>query len=104
VNEAQRRRNDPGNLTYLGFEEYLLQFCFLGYQKEHPQNPPGRQVMLMIEQIRRVTASRGGSVDLFDSPDEMYFQETDVIREFNRRLGDNPEYPLPEGYKKVRQT
>lgn len=41
---------------------------------------------------------------MFDSPEEMYFQETDVIREFNKRLADNPDYPLPEGYKKIRQS
>lgn len=34
----------------------------------------------------------------------MFFQETDVIREFNTRLSENPDYPLPEGYKKIRQT
>jgi hypothetical protein len=27
-----------------------------------------------------------------------------VIREFNARLKENPEYPLPEGYKKVKHT
>ena len=74
VNELQKRKNDPGNLTYLGFEEYIIQFCFIAYKKEHPQNSPGRQVMQFIEDIRRVTASRGGSVDMFDSPEEMYFQ------------------------------
>ena len=42
--------------------------------------------MQFIEDIKRVTASRGGSIEMFDSPEEMYFQETDVIREFNRRL------------------
>ena len=41
---------------------------------------------------------------MFDSPEEMYFQETEVIREFNKRLSENPEYPLPEGYKKIKQT
>lgn len=43
-------------------------------------------------------------MELFENPEEVYFQETDVIKEFNRRLKDNPDYILPEGYKKVRQT
>jgi hypothetical protein len=43
-------------------------------------------------------------VEIFDNPEEAYFQETEVIREFNKRLRDNPEYILPEGYKRVKQT
>ena len=34
----------------------------------------------------------------------MCFLETDVIKEYNRRLSQNPEYILPEGYKKIRKT
>jgi hypothetical protein len=42
--------------------------------------------MQLINHLRSITASRGGSTDMFDNPEEMYFQETEVVREFNRRL------------------
>lgn len=34
----------------------------------------------------------------------MYFKEEEVIQEFNKKLMENPEYILPEGYKKVKDT
>ncbi len=38
---------------------------------------------------------------LFDDPDSAYFNESEVIREFNKKLEQEPNYILPEGYKKV---
>jgi hypothetical protein len=29
----------------------------------------------------------------------MFFSQTEVIKEFNKKLAADPTYPLPEGYK-----
>ena len=98
-----KRKNDLQNLTYLGFEEYIFQMCNYGYNKSgYAHVPPGQKILMMINQIKETTLKKGGNIELFENPEEVYFQETDVIREFNRRLKENPEYILPEGYKKVR--
>lgn len=91
-----KRKNDPQSLTYGGFQEYIMQLCSYGYNKfKWGHIPVGRQVLLLIEQLKKVTGEKGWSVELFDSPEDVYFQETDVIREYNRRLKDNPQYIVP---------
>lgn len=57
--------------------------------------PPSRQLVMFLDQVKKVTGSKGGSTEIFENPDEVYVQETDVIREFNRRLKENPDYVLP---------
>lgn len=49
VNEAMKRKFDPQNLTYLGFEEYLLQLsCFAYARLGYPHIPPARQLGLFL--------------------------------------------------------
>lgn len=100
-----KRKSDLQYLTYLGFEEYIVQLCHYGYGKQGFDHvPPGQKLMMMIRQLKKVTGEKGGNIDLFENPEEVYFQETDVIKEFNKKLKDNPNYILPEGYKKFRLT
>ncbi len=105
VNESMKRKQDIQNLTYLGFEEYIVQFCIYAYSKIGVSSlSPGQKVAKLIGQFKKVTEEKGGNVEMFANPEEMYFLETDVIKEYNRRLAENEAYILPEGYKKVRQT
>ena len=61
--------------------------CHYGYSKSGYEHlPTGQKIRMFVSQLRSVTQERGGNVELFDNPEEVYFQENDVIREFNRRL------------------
>ena len=100
-----KRKHDLQNLSYLGFEEYIVQFCIYAYNKIGASSlSPGQKVARLICQLKKVTEEKGGNVEMFANPEEMYFLETDVIKEYNRRLAENEAYILPEGYKKVRHT
>lgn len=56
INDAMKRKNDPQSLTYQGFEEYIIQLCVYAYGKSaYPHVPPGRQVLLLIEQVKKTT-------------------------------------------------
>ena len=33
-----------------------------------------------------------------------FFNETDIINEFNKKLLENSDFVLPEGYKKIQET
>lgn len=49
VNEAMKRKHDSQNLTYLGFEEYLLQLsCFAYSRAGYSHIPPARQLALFL--------------------------------------------------------
>lgn len=55
--------------------------CHYGYAKiGFAHLPPGQKIRMFIKQLRDITAQKGGNVDLFENPEEVYFQETDVIR------------------------
>ncbi len=70
INEASRRKHDPHNLTFAGFEEYLLQLSVLLYGRQgYPHLPPSRQLALLLQHLRTVTAGSGSSTDIFDHPD-----------------------------------
>ena len=81
INENMKRKNDLQNLTYLGFEEYLFQACNYGYSKiGFAHLTPGQRMLMFIHKLKQVTGEKGGNVELFENPEEVYFQETDVIK------------------------
>lgn len=56
VNDNMKRKNDLQNLTYLGFEEYIVQFCISAYDKLGMTNlSPGQKVSKFINQLKLVT-------------------------------------------------
>ena len=40
---------------------------------------------------------------MYDDPEHQFFQETEVIKEYNKKLLSDPKYVLPEGYKAVKE-
>lgn len=68
VNELMKRKSDLQNLTYLGFEEYLIQLCNYGYGKNYGHVPIGQQIRLFINQLKKMTNLRGGNIDIFENP------------------------------------
>jgi hypothetical protein len=58
-------------------------------------------LQILINHFRTITAARKQSTALFDDPDTQYFQQSDVIKEFNKQLLANPNVELPDGFKKV---
>jgi hypothetical protein len=82
----------------------LVQLSFLLAQRP-PHNaqhtPPFQALQQFITHCRGVTQNKGQSTALYDDPDSQYFSQSEVIREYNERLKTNPEYILPEGFKKI---
>ena len=64
-------------------------------------NIPAQILEKLFLFLRNVSDAKGESTVLFDEPDTAYFNETEVIREFNRKLEEDPGFILPEGYKKI---
>lgn len=70
-----KRKNDWQNLTYLGFEEYIVQFSYYSYNKlGFTTFSPGQKVRKLIIQFQEITQKKGGNIDMFINPDEVYFQ------------------------------
>ena len=70
-----KRKNDLENLTYLGFEEYIVQFCIFAYNKIGVSYlSPGQKILRLIHQFKSITEEKGGNIDMFSNPEEVYFQ------------------------------
>jgi hypothetical protein len=56
VNEHSGRRNDLHNLTYTGFEEYIVQICSFGYSRlGYTSASPGHKIHLLISHLKNIT-------------------------------------------------
>lgn len=69
INDNLKRKNDIQCLTYSGFEDFILQSAIIGYSKQgYSHIPPGQQLLLFIEQLKKITKEKSGSIEIFDNP------------------------------------
>ena len=93
------------SLDYEGFQIFLLNLAYLVYSKDPPEDlrhlPPNFALERILKHFREEEKNKGGSTILFDDPEATIVADSEVLKEFNRQLEQDPEYVLPEGYKKV---
>ena len=99
-----KNRTDLKTLDFTGFQHFLLQMAIQLIQRPPSlakHAAPFQGLQALLNHFRLIIASRKQSLALFDDPDTQYFSQTEIIKEFNERLKADPEYILPEGFKKV---
>lgn len=118
VNVKVLRKRETQEFDFAGFEQYIVQFALVVFSRPHTVTiksdgkivsekrelrnlMPAQILETFFKYLRTVTEERGENTVLFDDPDSAYFNESEVIREFNKKLEQDPSYILPEGYKKV---
>lgn len=93
------------SLDFEGFQIFLLNLATLTYSKNPPGDlrhlPPSFALDALIKHFREEEKNKGGSTILFDDPEATIITDSEVLKEFNKKLEEDPEYVLPEGYKKV---
>ncbi|CAD8090140.1 unnamed protein product [Paramecium sonneborni] len=85
----------------VGFNQFVFQLAIVLSKNKLADIQPYQCLIKFITHLRNVTASKGQSTGLFDDPESQYFMENDIIKEFNQQLLIDPNYELPQGYKKV---
>lgn len=98
------KKREANELDYYSFEKYLFQLAIFTTtcpRRNLLSASPGQQLEVFCQGLRDSLAARKENTSLFDSPDTAYFKESDLIEEFNRRLREDQDYVLPEGYRKV---
>lgn len=69
INENQSHRQDLHSLTYVGFEEFLLQASHLGYGKNgYGHLSPASMIKMLLEQMKVLTGLRGFPTAIFSCP------------------------------------
>jgi len=93
------------SLDFEGFQIFLVNLCYLVYSKDPPEDlrhlPPNFPLERMLKHFREEEKNKGVSTILFDDPEATIVTDSEVLKEFNRKLEEDPDYVLPEGYKKI---
>jgi len=100
------RKSELHSLNYEGFTQFILQVAHLLYTREphdYSHLPPVEHLRELLKKFRYAAKSRGESTLLYEDPDITFITDKDVLRELNFKILDNPNYPLPEGYYKVKE-
>lgn len=82
----------------------MIQISFTMYTRP-PKDLRGRPVAEMLQELfstfKLYASENRVNPQLFEEPEACYSGEAEAIRLLNRRLQQNPDYILPEGYKKI---
>jgi hypothetical protein len=81
----------------------MLQLAFYMYSKapkDLSHMPLVERLNEMISDWREATRSRGQATILYEDPDATGAGDMELCLELNRRLQEDPSYPVPEGYSK----
>ena len=102
--KLDKKFDDMSCLDFEGFEKFIIQASYAMFTRP-PKNLSGHPISEMVDElISRFKLYAGENrinQKVFDDPDSQYFNETEALRELNRKLDENPDYILPEGYKKI---
>ena len=70
-----------------------------------PKDLRGQPLAMMLEEtfsnIKLFAAENKINEQIFQQPSSVYFNDTEAVVELNKKLFANPDYILPEGYKKI---
>jgi hypothetical protein len=108
VNYKQaKERDDAELLDFDGFKEFVTQMCYTMFTRP-PKDLSGHPVAEMMAELfstlKLYAAENRISPQLFDEPEACYTNEEEAVKVLNKKLQENPDYILPEGYKKITET
>lgn len=101
---VKTQRNDISTMTYDGFQECFMQLSIYIYSKPPivlSHLPLVESVKALVLNFQEATSSRGESTILYTEPDATSLGDQDLLKELNKIVKTNADYPVPEGYRKV---
>ena len=101
---SQSGKIDIYNLTFEGFQECFVQAAIYIYSKPPKilsNLPLVESVKELVKHFEKVAETRGENTVLYTTPDVTTLGDKDLLKELNKMIKINPNYPLPEGYRKV---
>ena len=105
---SKSQRADVQSLTFEGFVECFLQTALCIHNK--PPNcfscvPLVQSIKNLINQFETASSMRGENILLFTDPEAstLTTKDQDMLQQLNAMIEKSPNYPLPEGYKKVQE-
>jgi hypothetical protein len=81
--------------------ELIPQLAYLSCQKNLSHLSMPDMIMQLLSHFEKATKAKNQSTILYEDPDTTTIGDMEMLKEMNRRVKDNPDYILPEGYYKV---
>lgn len=104
---AQSRAANSRDVAMLDYEQFLtfipqLAFiCFTRPPVDKSHLPTVESLRALLQTWEQATREKGKNTALFDDLDASPFNDKELIQAINKQLEKNPNYPVPEGYRRV---
>lgn len=106
INLKKVKRFDLTALSYPGWLEFIIQASHFIYSRKPyfmDNLPLVEQIKAFFNQMEKTAKQKGESVVLYEDPDATVMADAELLKALNKKLIENPEYPVPEGFKKVKE-
>jgi hypothetical protein len=103
---ARQGKTEISSLTFEGFQESFIQAAIYIYSKPPvilSHLPLVESVKELVNHFERATEAKGDNTLLYKTPDVTTLGDKELLRELNRMVKSNPDYPVPEGYRKINE-
>lgn len=103
INQEILKKRDKGQaslsvLEFEGFVEYLLQLAVHVYSFD-AQMSPAEYLQKLFDHFKKIAQKNGSNnAKLFDDPSQFTVGDNKLVAELNKRLSQDPSYPLPDGF------
>lgn len=67
---------------------------------DHSAFPALKHLELMVEKMKKEAKLKNQSTVIFDDPDAIAISDPDLLIALNKKLEQDPDYPVPEGFTK----
>lgn len=99
-------KNDLTAMNYAGFLEWIIQtsiYVFTKPPEDKSHLPPVECLHSFLRKLEKGQRDRGASTILFDDPDATSIGDATLLNALNKKIKEDPNYPIPEDYKKVKE-
>jgi hypothetical protein len=106
VNFKKLKKSDLTAMNYAGFLEWIIQtsiYVFTKPPEDKSHLPPVEALHSFLRKLEKGQRDRGASTILFDDPDATSIGDATLLNALNKKIKEDPNYPIPEDYKKVKE-
>lgn len=103
---VKSNKSDIQTLTFEGFCECFMQLAIHLYHKTLQSAscvPLVESINSLLKMFEKAAEKRGENITIYTNPEAaaLFGEDQELLKELNAMIEKSPNYPLPEGYKKV---
>ena len=98
---------DESSIAMLDYNQFLIfvpqlaLFCFSRPPVDKSQFPPIQSLLALVDRFEQATRDRGKSTVIYEDPDATPFADRELLQALDKKVNEDPSYPIPEGFRKV---